>query len=251
MVWRPGTAGDDDGKVSKVFDATLARDLKLSGYFHVIDPKAYIENPQTSGYDIGQFNFSDWSSSNSEFLIKGAVRRDANNISIAVLLFGVGQHRRAAAHHDAVGGDIQRRLADIVEQLLRGEQVGAAAAGPLPCLYSMPGGGYVIGNHTMVEASFHVLCPTLVFSVALVVVALAVFNAIFFKNLLQLYAIHADGQYLSAMRAYSATLWQSVDPRTGLLELQPSQPVPLLNQAGLVQLYALLAWNPGQYSNLA
>lgn len=78
-----------------------------------------------------------------------------------------------------------------------------------------------------------------------------IFNAIFFKNLLQLYAIHADGQYLSAMRAYSATLWQSVDPRTGLLELQPSQPVPLLNQAGLVQLYALLAWNPGQYSNLA
>src|SRR3954471_11882261 len=38
------------------------------------------------------------------------------------------QHRRAAAHHDAVAGDIQRRLPDIVEQLLRGDQVGDAAA---------------------------------------------------------------------------------------------------------------------------
>ena len=38
------------------------------------------------------------------------------------------QHRRAAAHHDAVGFDIERRLADIVEQLFRGDQVGDAAA---------------------------------------------------------------------------------------------------------------------------
>src|SRR6201996_265275 len=38
------------------------------------------------------------------------------------------QHRRAAAHHDAIGGDVERRLAEIVEQLLRGDQVGDAAA---------------------------------------------------------------------------------------------------------------------------
>src|SRR5580692_7114073 len=38
------------------------------------------------------------------------------------------QHRRAAAHHDAVALDIQRLLADIVEQLLGGDQVGDAAA---------------------------------------------------------------------------------------------------------------------------
>jgi hypothetical protein len=38
------------------------------------------------------------------------------------------QHAGAAAHHDPVGRDIQRRQADIVEQLFRGDQVGDAAA---------------------------------------------------------------------------------------------------------------------------
>src|SRR5665213_2422424 len=38
------------------------------------------------------------------------------------------EHARAAAHHDAVGGDIERRQADVVEQLLRGDKVGDAAA---------------------------------------------------------------------------------------------------------------------------
>ena len=41
------------------------------------------------------------------------------------------QHRGAAAHHDAVGPDVERRLADIVEQLLRGDQVGDAASSPI------------------------------------------------------------------------------------------------------------------------
>jgi hypothetical protein len=38
------------------------------------------------------------------------------------------QHRRAAAHHDAVLSDIQSRLADIVEQLFGGDQISDAAA---------------------------------------------------------------------------------------------------------------------------
>ncbi len=117
-------AGDDDGKVSKVFDATLARDLKLSGYFHVIDPKAYIENPQTSGYDIGQFNFSDWSSINAEFLIKGAVRRDANNISLEVLLFDVGQQRRMMGRKYSGApnevGEMAERFADALMESVTG-----------------------------------------------------------------------------------------------------------------------------------
>ena len=38
------------------------------------------------------------------------------------------QHRRAAAHHDAVGLDVERTLVDVVEQLVRRDQVGDAAA---------------------------------------------------------------------------------------------------------------------------
>jgi TolB protein len=87
-------SGDDDHKVSSVFDATLIRDLKLSGFFRVIDPHAYIENPDSSGYDIGKFNFSDWSSINAEFLVKGAITRQPGKVTLEALLFDVGEQRR-------------------------------------------------------------------------------------------------------------------------------------------------------------
>src|SRR6516162_4965317 len=38
------------------------------------------------------------------------------------------EHRGTAAHHDPVLGDIERRLADIVEQLRGSDEVGGAAA---------------------------------------------------------------------------------------------------------------------------
>lgn len=116
--------GDDDGKVSKVFDATLDRDLKLAGYFHVIDAKAYIENPQTSGYDIGQFNFGDWSSINTEFLVKGAVKRDADSVSLEVLLFDVGQQRRMMGRKYSGApnevGEMADRFADALMESVTG-----------------------------------------------------------------------------------------------------------------------------------
>ena len=86
--------GDNDAKVSSVFVDTLIRDLKLSSYFKVINPQAYIEDPQNSGYDIGQFNFADWSSINAEFLVKGAVKRNGGTVSVEALLFDVGSQRR-------------------------------------------------------------------------------------------------------------------------------------------------------------
>src|SRR5208337_4979837 len=56
--------GDDDHRAGSAFVGTLRRDLELSGYFRIIDPHAYIEDPQTSGFELGQFNFADWRSIN-------------------------------------------------------------------------------------------------------------------------------------------------------------------------------------------
>lgn len=78
-----------------------------------------------------------------------------------------------------------------------------------------------------------------------------IFNAIFFRNLLLLDAVRPDGRYQEALREYSDTLAQAVDPATGLLTIQPYSGIPLLNQAGYVQLNALLAWHRSQYHLLA
>src|SRR5271169_1720560 len=65
--------GDDDHSVGSAFVGTLRRDLELSGYFRLIDPHAYIEDPQSSGFELGQFNFADWRSINADFVVKGSV----------------------------------------------------------------------------------------------------------------------------------------------------------------------------------
>ena len=116
--------GDDGGKVSKDFVSILDRDLKLSGYFHLIDSAAYVEDPQSSGYDIGQFNFADWSSLNAEFLVKGSVKREGDHIALEALLFDVGQQRRmtgrkfSGAPSDV--GEMADRFADALMESITG-----------------------------------------------------------------------------------------------------------------------------------
>ena len=118
--------GDSDHKVSSVFVATLMRDLKLSGFFSVIDPHAYIEDPQTSGYDIGQFNFADWSTLNAQFLIKGSVRREGLKITAEALLFDVGQQRRMMGKRYTGTpnevGEMARRFADALMEAVTGQR---------------------------------------------------------------------------------------------------------------------------------
>ncbi|MGH7932071.1 MAG: DPP IV N-terminal domain-containing protein [Candidatus Binataceae bacterium] len=110
--------GGDDHRLSSIFVGILRRDLKLSGYFTTIDPHAYIENSQTSGYDLGKFNFNDWSSINAEFLVKGAAAQNGNSVSLDAMLFDVPNQRRMMGkkftgdRHDV--GEMARRFADAV-----------------------------------------------------------------------------------------------------------------------------------------
>jgi hypothetical protein len=75
-------------------------------------------------------------------------------------------------------------------------------------------------------------------------------NAIYFKNLLTLYAYAQDPEYLGAMQRYTDYMWEHhSDPETHLMTM--SAPVALLEQASIVELYATLAWDPNDYWKLA
>jgi TolB protein len=108
--------GDDNHAASREFVSIVRRDLVLSGFFRLISPKAYIEKPQDSGYDLGQFNFADWSSINAEFLVKGAVTVKGDQVSLEALMFDVSQQRRMFGTRFNGGfGDVSemaRRFAD-------------------------------------------------------------------------------------------------------------------------------------------
>ncbi len=118
--------GDDQGTASHDFVRILRRDLELSGFFSIISPKSYIEDPQKSGYDLGKFNFADWSSLNADFLVKGAVTVNGGQVSVEVLMFDVAQQRRMFGTRFSGGpGDVEqmaRRFADSVLKAVTGIQ---------------------------------------------------------------------------------------------------------------------------------
>jgi hypothetical protein len=80
------------------------------------------------------------------------------------------------------------------------------------------------------------------------------FNAIFFRNLLLLHADTDDlelrTEIIEAMRGYVEYAWGERRDRRDFFHL-PGGGVTLLNQSALVQLLALLAWDPGAYRMLA
>lgn len=81
------------------------------------------------------------------------------------------------------------------------------------------------------------------------------FDAIFFRNLLLLDSIDRDDaryqNVLQAMRSYTGALAEAVDPTTGLVGIQPYNPIDILDQAAYTQLNALLAWDRADYHLLA
>lgn len=82
----------------------------------------------------------------------------------------------------------------------------------------------------------------------------AAFNAIFFRNLLFLHARTADADLraatLEAMHGYADEIWDDpeVHQRRTHLFAVGGGPAELLDHAGMVQIYACLAWDPADYA---
>jgi hypothetical protein len=88
----------------------------------------------------------------------------------------------------------------------------------------------------------------------------AVFDAIFFKNLLLLDSLAPDPAYRRVIEVYAEHVWAANrDPATGLFKFQPSgggaydpsaRP-ETLEQSAVVQIFAVLAWSPSEYWRIA
>jgi TolB protein len=118
--------GDDDHRVGSTFVGTLRRDLELSGYFRIIDPHAYIEDPQSSGFELGQFNFADWRSINADFVVKGSVSATGAGLKLTAFLYDVAQQRRMMGkNYNGDAGDVARmarRFADAILEAATGQR---------------------------------------------------------------------------------------------------------------------------------
>ena len=80
------------------------------------------------------------------------------------------------------------------------------------------------------------------------------FNAIFFRNLLLLHDVTGDGdlraEMLAAMRGYADRAWARRRDRHDRYHFS-GRGVTVLDQSAMVQLFALLAWDPEAYWKLA
>ena len=79
----------------------------------------------------------------------------------------------------------------------------------------------------------------------------AYFNSIFFKNLLLLESATGGHRYRDAMQAWADHAWTADrDPATGLFHFAGSAETQTLDQAAMVQTFAVLTWSPQQLRNL-
>jgi len=120
--------GDADGALGKQFARVLTRDLDISGYFKIVDPRTFIEDPQTSGITAEQIDFVGWASIGAQELVKGGVIVEGDKVTIEARLFDVPARRDIPEVGKRVSGtraDVARmahRFADQLLEVLTGER---------------------------------------------------------------------------------------------------------------------------------
>ena len=120
--------GDTGGSLGARFAAILSRDLDLSGYFRLVDPKTFIEDPQTSGITASEIDFVGWGSLGAQALVKGAVSASGEAITVEVRLFDVpGRHDipQVGRRFSGARADLPRmahKTADAILEFLTGER---------------------------------------------------------------------------------------------------------------------------------
>jgi TolB protein len=97
-------------EVGERFSEVLSRNLTLSGYFRVLEPKAYLEGP--TPVDVSQINFANWTVIGAKALVKGSVSQSGGSLALEARLYDVVQHTQ-------IGGERYTGSSDLVERMAR------------------------------------------------------------------------------------------------------------------------------------
>lgn len=105
---------------------TLATDLDYSGIFNPMDPKGFIEDPQTMGMSAGEIKFPEWRRLGADFLVRAMYQIQGSSIRLEARLFDVVGARMALGK--VYEGDTRNwramvhRFADEILYALTGER---------------------------------------------------------------------------------------------------------------------------------
>lgn len=79
--------GGGSRELSTFFSSELARVLKITGYFNILDKKAFLEDPAKAGITADKIKFADWTTIGAESLIKGGYTSTATDLKCQFRLF--------------------------------------------------------------------------------------------------------------------------------------------------------------------
>lgn len=98
------------GAVDEFYDV-LENDLRLSGWFEIMDPASFLE-PSGTGVRPGQFRYDDWESLGTTVLAKTLLQsRNGNQLYAEAWTYDVAGGRRLGARSFEASGDHARLLA--------------------------------------------------------------------------------------------------------------------------------------------
>ena len=107
------------------FADTLSRSLLITGYFNVIDRRAYLEDPSQAGITGEGTRFPDWVAIGAEYLIKGGYQVEGRQLITEFRLFDVVKGELIVGKRYIGTSDDRNRMvlqfADEVLQALTGE----------------------------------------------------------------------------------------------------------------------------------
>jgi TolB protein len=128
-VSEPRNLGGDSGNaLGARFARVLSRDLELSGYFRIVDPKTFVEDPQTSGIIAPEIDFIGWGAIGAQALVKGGITVSGETVTLEVRLFDVPARQdvpQVGKRFTGGRADVPRmahKTADAILEFLTGER---------------------------------------------------------------------------------------------------------------------------------
>jgi len=87
--FKPLRPGQANVELPVWFSDTLGRSLALTGYFHVLDKRAFLEDQAQAGITAEGTRFPDWVTIGAEYLVKGGFQEDGRELITEFRLFDV------------------------------------------------------------------------------------------------------------------------------------------------------------------
>lgn len=79
----------DQSQLARDMGETLSNDLDFSGVFRPLDPKGFLEDPQSIGLNAPEIKFPEWKRIGADFLVRGSYQVQGSSVKMEGRLFDV------------------------------------------------------------------------------------------------------------------------------------------------------------------